>query len=125
MTEPKDEMDAKENELVIEAFARLHKTALGVAVGAVCGGALWAATLWLLIKGGEAIGRTLSLLGEYFPGYSVTPTGAMVGFLYGFGAGFLIGWTIALVWNLLLRLFLLEVKGEAELEEASRLMDRW
>lgn len=109
--------------LIVAAFARLHQTALGVAVGLVFGSVLCVATLWLLVNGGTVVGPNLSLLGQYFPGYSVTPIGAMWGFLYGTGAGFLIGWGFALCWNISLRLYLSLIKREAELEEASRLLD--
>ena len=111
--------------LILAAFARLHQTALGTAIGLVSGLVLGAATLWLVLKGGPVVGPTLALLGQYFPGYTVSIGGAFVGFLYGCGVGFLIGWGIALFWNLSLRLYLFQVRREAELEEASRLLDRW
>jgi hypothetical protein len=113
------------NQLILAAFARLHQTALGVAVGTVSGLVLFVATLWLVLKGGPVVGPTLSLLNQYFPGYAVTGTGAFLGLLYGFVLGFLIGWMIAFVRNILLNLYLRQVKREAELEEASRLLDRW
>ena len=111
--------------LILAAFARLHQTALGIAIGLVSGSLLWIATLWLVLKGGPVVGPNLTLLSQYFPGYTVSMSGAFVGFLYGCVVGFLIGWGIALFWNLSLRLYLLQVRREAELEEASRLMDRW
>ena len=109
--------------LIVAVFARLHRIAMGVAVGLVCGSILCLATLWLVLKGGPVIGPNLSLLGQFFPGYSVSPIGALLGLLYGTGVGFLIGWGFALFWNLSLRLYLSLVKREAELEEASRLLD--
>lgn len=125
MISPGHKIRTDPNELILAAFARLHQTALGIALGLVCGLALCAATLWLVLKGGPVVGPTLSLLNQYFPGYSVTVTGALVGLLYGVGVGFPVGWTIAFVWNTLLRLYLAQVKRQAELEEASRLLDRW
>jgi hypothetical protein len=35
------------------------------------------------------------LLGQYFPGYTVTPAGALVGLLYGALVGGVIGWSFA------------------------------
>ena len=125
MTTPRPDSRSDPNALILAAFARLHRMALGIAVGAVLGLLLFLATLWLVLKGGPVIGPTLSLLSQYLPGYTVTGYGAWVGLFYGFAVGFLIGWAIALFWNALLRLYLFQVKREAELEEASRLLDRW
>lgn len=113
------------DQVVYRVFAHIHQTALGLAVGTVTGVGLLIATLWLIFKGGPVIGPTLSLLGQFFPGYEVSITGAFLGLAYGLVAGFLVGWTIAFLRNRLLRLYLTEVKTEAELEETSRLMDRW
>ncbi len=71
-------------------------------------GSLWAsttgaivclATLFLVVKGGATLGRTSALLGQYFPGYTVTPPGSLLGLAYGFAAGFAVGWTFAVFRN--------------------------
>lgn len=42
----------------------------------------------VVLKGGDAVGARLQLLSRYFPGYSVTASGAVVGLIYGFVSGF-------------------------------------
>ncbi len=58
--------------VVIEAFAKLDQTALGLAVGTLSGLGVFIATVVLLIKGGEVVGPRLALLGQFFIGYTVT-----------------------------------------------------
>lgn len=72
---------------------------LGCALGILCGGTLFAATAWLVVKGGDSVGPHLGLLGQFFPGYSVTWRGSFVGFVYGFACGGAAGWIIATVYN--------------------------
>ncbi len=82
-----------------EAVIRLNGRAWGMAVGLVLGILLFAATNLLVLKGGPRVGAHLSLLGEYFPGYSVTFAGSLVGFFYTFVAGYLLGLTVGTVYN--------------------------
>jgi hypothetical protein len=67
----------------------------------VAGFGLFAATLWLVIKGGPNVGQNLSLLRAYYPGYTVTWTGAFVGLAYGALTGALLGWWVAWLYNVL------------------------
>ncbi len=103
------------DKVIIEAFARVDKTALGLAVGTVCGLAVFAATVYLLFKGGDVVGPNLALLGQFFIGYKVTIKGAFIGLLYGFAAGFVLGWSIAFFRNSLLSAYLLTLKTRANL----------
>ena len=98
------------DQLLLRAFARLDAIALGVAVGTLAGGGLCAATIALLIKGGPHVGQNLSLLNQYFPGYTVTWPGAFGGLAYGFAAGFIGGWLLAWVRNLVVALYVLIIK---------------
>jgi hypothetical protein len=100
-------------QLLQRAFARLDAVAFGVAVGALCGVGLCAATSILVLKGGEHVGQTLRLLSQYFPGYRVTWPGAFIGLAYGFLAGFVAGWLLAFVRNATLWIYLLTVKLKA------------
>lgn len=89
--------------LIETAVARLRAGILAIVFGMVGGGGLFVATAWLLIKGGENVGATLGLLGNYLPGYAVTWPGAVVGLLYGAAIGAAMGWTLARVYNRLAR----------------------
>ncbi len=71
----------------------------GMALGMLTGFGLFAATLWLVIKGGENVGQHLELLSQYFPGYSVTFPGACFGLLWGFFVGYALGRAICLFYN--------------------------
>jgi len=93
------EIEARERELVRAAIVRLRASVMAVVFGWVGGCGLFAATAWLLVRGGPNVGQHLSLLRSYFPGYSVTWPGALLGFLYGALVGALLGWTIAWVYN--------------------------
>lgn len=92
--------------ILSEAFAKLDTVALGAGVGVLLGGAIWAATMVLLVKGGDHVGAKLSLLSQFFVGYSVTFLGSLVGLLYGFLTGFLFGFAFAFFRNIAMRLHL-------------------
>jgi hypothetical protein len=86
------------------AIARLRASIMAVVFGLLGGTGLFVATMWLVIQGpvgGHPVGGTLSLLNHYFPGYEVTFGGAFLGFGYGALAGATIGWTVAMVYNLI------------------------
>jgi hypothetical protein len=70
-----------------------------VVTGIICGLALFIATNWLVLKGGDIVGPHLGLLGQFFIGYRVTFAGSFVGFAYGFFIGFVIGYFVALIYN--------------------------
>jgi hypothetical protein len=87
--------------LVTRTIARIRAGIVAIVSGMVVGFGLFAATAWLLIKGGEDVGKNLNLLGAYYPGYSVTWTGSVVGFFYGALTGAVLGWCVAWLYNLL------------------------
>lgn len=74
----------------------LNVKVAGLAFGLICGLAIFIATNWLVVKGGDPVGPHLALLGQYFIGYKVSFAGSIIGFIYGFitggSAGCLIGW---------------------------------
>jgi protoporphyrinogen oxidase len=100
--------------VILQSFAGMDKSALGIALGTVSGLLLFAATLWLVIKGGEVVGPNLQLLSQYFFGYTVSVGGAFVALFYGFLWGFLFGWFFAYFRNLLVLLYLFRVRKRAE-----------
>jgi len=89
----------QERRILRAAVARLRAGIVAVVFGMVCGVGLFVATAWLLVRGGPAVGRTLGLLGNYFPGYSVTWPGAFLGLVYGALFGGIVGWCTAWVYN--------------------------
>ncbi len=91
MTETEESLNA--------AILRLNGRAWGIAAGLLFGGGLFLATNLLVLKGGQQVGRHLSLLAVFFPGYSVTFVGSIVGFIYAFVLGYAIGRLVGGVYN--------------------------
>lgn len=92
-------ISAEEQVELRRAIQHLNARAWGIAVGLLCGVGLFVATNILVIRGGPTVGAHLSLLGQYFPGYSVTFVGSIIGFIYTFVLGYLLGRLIGLVYN--------------------------
>ncbi|HYD50934.1 MAG TPA: hypothetical protein VEB21_21435 [Terriglobales bacterium] len=97
MTDPK----ARELEIV-HAVARIQAGVLALVCAILGGIGLFLMTVWLVLKGGPEVGPHLSLLGQYFYGYSVSWAGSIVGLCYGALVGAVVGWTIGTVYNLVL-----------------------
>lgn len=91
----------RERQLIDRTIARLRVGIAAIVTGMVAGIALFAATLWLVIKGGPNVGQHLGLLQAYYPGYSVTWSGSLLGLFYGGLTGALLGWCVAWLYNLL------------------------
>lgn len=72
-------------------LSRINARAWGIATGLILGGALFLATLILVIRGGPDMGAHLGRLGNILPGYSVSWLGAFVGLIYGFVIGYGLG----------------------------------
>jgi protoporphyrinogen oxidase len=106
-----------------QVFLKLDRVAMGLAVGMVSGALLFLATLALVLKGGPMVGPTLGLLGQYFPGYTVTGSGSVVGLLYGFVSGFVVGWAFAFLRNATVFLYMAVVQRRAELQALRRLLE--
>jgi hypothetical protein len=115
------EMEAVEEELT-RVFMRIDRVALGLAAGVMGGVGLFAATLALVFKGGPLIGPTLGLLGQYFPGYSVTMVGSLIGLFYGFISGFAAGWLFAALRNAIMFVSLVAIYRSWQLR---RILDFW
>jgi hypothetical protein len=90
------------NSEIPTVVARLNARAWGIAFGLLCGIGLYAATMVLVIRGGQQVGPHLSLLSIYFPGYSVTAVGAAIGFIYAFVLGYFFGRIVGMVYDRLI-----------------------
>ena len=115
--------DAVEAE-ILRALAPLDSVALGAAVGIVAAVGLWVATAVLLVQGGEVVGPTLGLLGQFLIGYSVTWTGALIGAVEAGGLGFLGGYGAAALRNAGIRLFVERVRRRARAKVESDVLDQ-
>lgn len=104
------------------AFSPLHKRCLGIAVGVVTGLVILALTLVHLVRSPEEP-YPLILLEQYFPGYSVSVIGALVGMAWGFWIGFVVGWFFAFCRNATLSLTAILFRTRAELAENRGFLD--
>ena len=84
---------------VMHAIAHLKAGILGLVFGLIFGVGLFAMTAILLIENGPNTGYHLSLLSNYFIGYTVSWKGACIGFFWAFAVGALIGWSIGIIYN--------------------------
>jgi hypothetical protein len=90
------------DDMIAAAFARLDPMAMGIAVGTVCGLGILFATIVLMLKGGDSVGKTLGLLSNYLLGYNISWIGALIGavevviggFALGYGGAWLRNWCI-------------------------------
>ena len=106
------------------AFAHLDPIALGIACGLAGGICLMAGTLALVVRGGPNMGYHLWMLAQYLRGYEVSWGGSLVGFLYGGGLGFLVGYALAAIRNAVAVRYLRRAYRRAERESLGDLLDR-
>lgn len=84
---------------VVSRTIRFSPWINALTVGSLAGLGLAAATLLLVVRDGEGAGPHLSLLGQFFWGYTVTYTGALVGFAWGLVVGGIVGYAGSLLYN--------------------------
>jgi protoporphyrinogen oxidase len=99
---------------VAATYAKLNRNAFGLSTGITAGMLLWIATMFLVIKGGSVVGPHLSLLSQYFPGYTVSFFGSFLGFFYMFFVGFVGGWVFAFIRNAVAFLYLAVMRRSIE-----------
>ncbi len=80
---------------------KLSKRALGFSLGLFWGFAVLITTWWLLILGSN--GSTITKLHKFYPGYTFSWFGGIVGLLWGFVDGFICGVIIAWLYNLFVK----------------------
>ena len=88
---------------VSKTLLRMNEQGWGIAFGLLLGVGLFAATNFLVLKGGEVVGPHLALLSVFFPGYRVTFLGSFVGFVYAFVVGYGFGRTVSAIYNRLIK----------------------
>ncbi len=82
---------------------RFNSILNGLVVGIISGFALFLATIWLILKGGDIVGPHLALLGQFFIGYQVSISGAFIGFVYGFLSGFIFAYSTSYIYNAIVK----------------------
>jgi hypothetical protein len=99
-----EEDDAPLDEVALTQFLRLNAVVTGMILGLMAGLAIFIATNWLVLKGGEVVGPHLALINQFFIGYEVTFKGSLIGFAYCFASGFLLGSFLSWIYNWLVDL---------------------
>lgn len=95
----KDQLTFEEQQVVRQTIARIHEKGWGIAFGSLFAVGLIVATNVLILRGGEVVGPHLGLLRWYFPGYSVTFGGSLIGAVYAFVLGYGLGRAVAMIYN--------------------------
>jgi len=88
-----------EDKTLQNALLRLNARAWGIGMGLLFGVGLFLATNILVVRGGADAGQHLQLLWIYFPGYSVSFVGSLIGFVYAFVVGYGLGRLIGSLYN--------------------------
>jgi hypothetical protein len=102
------------------SLGQLDPVALGIATGAVAGSVLALATAALLVQGGSLVGFHLKRLGHFLPGYTVSWPGVGIGWIDAAVAGFVLGASLAWLWNTYHRLFVGVVIARERAREVRR-----
>lgn len=98
-----NEPSLKDQALLSAVFAKMDVLAMAIATGVLFAAGLFLATAVLLLQdvpAGHSVGQNLNALQSYLPGYSVTWAGSIAGLFNGFVIGAIVGFVIALFWNL-------------------------
>ena len=104
------------------AFAPLDKAALGL--GFAAASAVAVATLTILSLLRDPTHRfPLELLDEYFYGFSVSWSGALIGAGWAALAGFCWGWFLAFARNLFLAIWLMTLRVKHDLQTSREFLD--
>lgn len=94
-----EQLTPHERQVLTKSILRIHEQGWGIAFGLISGLGLFVATNILVFKGGHQVGVHLGLLHFYFPGYSVTFLGSVIGFIYAFVVGYGAGRVVAGMYN--------------------------
>lgn len=118
MTTPNDTIPAD----LRLAFLPLHKRALGMALGTATGLVCFLITAVALVRTPHE-DFDLSLLAQYFYGYTFSWAGAFVSLAWGFVVGFTAGWFVAFCRNLVIAVSLWLTRTRAELAASRDFLD--
>lgn len=123
-----EQFEEKEKDTAEEAieiiFSRMDPIALGIAIGMIFGLGLFLATAILLLRGGQIIGPTLSLLEHYLFGFKVSWKGAFLGLIEAGIVGFIFGNLAGRLRNLGMYIYVSKLWRQAEEKEPRQLLDK-
>jgi len=92
------------DEEVLEAYVgKLNGNVWGISVALILALILFAATNILVMKGGPRVGQHLEILVQYFPGYSVTFVGSLIGAAWIAVVGYILARVACGIYNLAAR----------------------
>jgi hypothetical protein len=114
-------VDPEIGQEMLLAFAPIHKRAFGMAVGLTMGTLVFLVTVYSVLRPGTPV--FVYLLSEYFLGYSVSWTGALVGFAWAWFAFFVAGWFAAFVRNAAIAVNIWIGYARAELSDTRDFLD--
>jgi len=118
-----EQMEGVVERVLAQAFRKMDTGAFGIAMGLAGGLALFIATLAAALSGGSDFAARMWLLVNYFPGYAVSPSGSVLGLIYGFMAGFFMGWWFAFLRNTVVLLQLSIIHRRAQVKLMRRILD--
>ena len=114
-------MLSKSEDSLFKSLVRMNMVITGAITALFSGVILWLATAVLLWRGGDDVGKHLSLLSIFLPGYDVSWSGAWIGLFWGLVVGGLSGalvyWSYARTLHSHFAAVLLEPSAPAALEQ--------
>jgi protoporphyrinogen oxidase len=102
------------NDAFARAFPKLEPVSFGLASGVVSGVILMLLTFIVAINQMFSVMRFLGLLDQYLPGYTPTVGGSIIGLFYGFLIGLVLGFGVAYLRNLSVRIYISIIRRRAE-----------
>jgi hypothetical protein len=107
---------------LVLAFAPVHKRHFATACGTAAATLIILLTIVHILRSPETA-YPLSLLSQYFTGYSVSPGGAVIGGLWGFFTGFVGGWFLAFTRNFVIAVTVFLIRTRATLSANRDFLD--
>jgi hypothetical protein len=120
---PAQEVEVAIENALAKAFMKLDPRAFGAALGIVLGVLTSSVTLIAVQNQIVGVMGKLLLLGQYFPGYTVTYTGSILGLIYGMLFGFIIGWSFAVLRNTSTLIYMAIIHRRAEMQFLRKILD--
>jgi hypothetical protein len=126
--EIREEPPARDVQEIVEdalarAFMKLDPRSFGFAWGSFGGLLLFFLTLIILNNSWYNIGEKISLINQFFPRYTISLGGSLLGLFYGFVSGFVGGWGFAFLRNMVVLLYMAIIHRRAQLQLLRKILD--